>query len=117
MRYRKLDEDGDYTFGNNQADFWINTPEAVGQAVETRLGLPTGEWFLDNTIVTPYDPDVLGAGTGPFYDAALRDVIIGTIGVNGLEQYSSSLDHVTRELTVEATVNTVYGQTPISTVI
>jgi hypothetical protein len=29
MRYRKLDADGDYSFGNGSADFYVNSPEAV----------------------------------------------------------------------------------------
>jgi len=33
MRYRKLDDSGDFSFGHGQADFHHNTPEAVAQAV------------------------------------------------------------------------------------
>ena len=43
MRYRKLDEDGDYSFGRGAADFWVNVPDAPAQAVRTRLALWQGQ--------------------------------------------------------------------------
>jgi hypothetical protein len=63
MRYRTLDANGDYTFGQNGANFLVNSPAAVGQAVLTRVKLMQGEWFLDQTAGTPYDTEILGAGT------------------------------------------------------
>ncbi|MGE4978545.1 hypothetical protein AB8914_22915, partial [Yersinia enterocolitica] len=33
MRYRREDENGDYTFGQGDNTFLINSPEAVAQAV------------------------------------------------------------------------------------
>ena len=47
MKYRKLTENGDYAFGRGGADMHADTPEAVGQAVLTRLRLFAGEWFVD----------------------------------------------------------------------
>ena len=46
MKYRKLTENGDYAFGRGGADMHADTPEAVGQAVLTRLRLFAGEWFV-----------------------------------------------------------------------
>lgn len=62
MRYRKLNTNGDYTFGQAQSNFYVNTPEAVAQAVKTRLLLIQGEWFLDVSEGTPYSAKILGAG-------------------------------------------------------
>jgi hypothetical protein len=56
MRYRKLDANGDYTFGGGSNDFLVNTPETVAQAVMTRLNLLQGEWFLDTTAGMPWSP-------------------------------------------------------------
>ncbi|MGH8786838.1 MAG: hypothetical protein ACREYA_17365 [Cupriavidus necator] len=113
MRYRKLDADGDYVFGGQQADFYKDSPEAVGQAVLTRLRLLRGEWFLDKTEGTPWATEVLGKYTGGTYDAAIRQCILGTQGVLSLDAYSSSLDTENRALSVSATINTIYGTTTV----
>ena len=109
MRYRKLDANGDYTFGHQQADFYRDQPEAVAQAVQTRLGLFTGEWFLDTTDGTPWRTDILGKYTQGAYDAVLKDRILQTDGVKSIDAYASSLDRNARRLTVNATISTIYG--------
>lgn len=113
MRYRRLDANGDYSFGQQQADFFRNVPEAVGQAVLTRLYLFTGEWFLDTTDGTPWRTDVLGKYTRATYDAVIKSRILDTTGVTGIAAYSSIFDENTRKLSVVATIDTVYGQTTV----
>lgn len=113
MRYRKLDADGDYSFGGQQLDYFRDTPQAVAQAVQTRLMLFRGEWFLDTTEGTPWMTEVLGKNTRTTYDAAIRQRILGTPGVTELVAYSSALDTEARHVAIEATINTVYGQTTV----
>lgn len=114
MKYRKLDANGDYTFGHGSADFLRNTPDAVAQAVQTRLNLFTGEWFLDITDGTPWNPSVLGKTSQPAYDGAIRNRILGTPGVQQIDSYTSTFDGNTRRLTVTATITTIYGQTTVT---
>lgn len=114
MKYRKLDANGDYTFGTG-ADFLINSPDAVAQAVGTRLKLWSGEWFVDTTDGMPWNEQVLGkrqAGKNP--DAAIRQRILGTDGVTAISSYESSFNGETRRLSVTATIETIYGTTTIS---
>lgn len=113
MRYRRLDANGDMVFGHQQADFYRDLPEAVAQAVMTRLRLLRGEWFLDTTEGMPWATDVLGKYTAGKYDAAIRQRILGTQGVTELTSYSSSVDTTTRTLSVSATINTLYGSTAV----
>ncbi|MBN3822360.1 hypothetical protein G3O00_01850 [Burkholderia sp. Ac-20384] len=113
MKYRKQDADGDYVFGGGANDFLVNTPEAVAQAVLTRLRLLRGEWFLDTTVGMPWATDVLGKYTSGTYDSAIRQCILGTQGVTEITSYSSSVDPSTRELTVAATITTIYGTTTV----
>lgn len=114
MRYRTLDANGDYTFGVGGSNFLVDSPDAVAQAIQTRLKLITGEWFLDQTAGTPYYTDILGAGTESTRDIAVQTVILETQGVTGIVDYASYLDPSTRQFTVAATVSTQYGQTTIT---
>lgn len=106
---------GDYVFGQGAAQFLVNTPEAVAQAVRTRLALWAGEWFLDLTEGTPYDTQILGTNTQSLYDQAIQDRILGTQGVVSIDEYYSVLD-ATRNLTVNATITTLYGTTTLQQV-
>lgn len=107
MRYRALDLNGDYTFGRGRSEFLENTPEAVAQAVQTRLRLITGEWFLDQEEGTPYPTKILGYNTATTFDQAIQERILGTAGVDRIVSYSSVVEN--RNLTVTATISTIYG--------
>lgn len=107
MRYRRLSKSGDYTFGQGQENFLINSPAAVAQAVKTRLLLLTDEWFVDITDGTDYAGQVLGMHTSGTYDQEIRGRILDTQGVDSIESYSSTRSG--RDLQVAATINTVYG--------
>jgi hypothetical protein len=114
MRVRKLDANGDYSFGNGEADFWINAPEGVAQKVKTRLLLWTGEWFLDKTVGTPWLQKILGYNTAANRDVAIRTVILQTEGVTALSNYSSSVGGGgPRRLVVSGLITTVFSKTPI----
>ncbi len=114
MRYRKLDANGDYTFGHQQQDFLIDSPEAVAQAVYTRLKLATGEWFLNTSLGTPYQEQILGARHQDSYDQAMKERITDTTGVTNLTSYYSNVDPDTYALTVIATIDTIYGTTQVT---
>lgn len=120
MRYRRLSATGDYTFGQGQANFLVDTPACVAQSVLTRLKLWSGEWFLDKTSGTPWLEQVLSANvknTVPLYDRAIQNRVLRTPGVTGIVAYSSNLDTVARSLSVTMTINTRFGAAPVQTVI
>jgi len=114
MRYRKLDAAGDYTLGSGQ-DWLVNSPEAVAQAVRTRLALNLGEWFVDTTDGMPWDTEVLGKRTALTRDAVIKDRILGTPGVTAITEYSSNFDGNTRRFSVTATITTAYGTAQVDT--
>jgi hypothetical protein len=124
MRYRKLRQPpatnvfnlagGDYSFGHGPADFYVDQPEAVAQLVLTRLGLWLGEWFLDTSDGTDWNAKVLGRRTEGTRDAVIQARTLQTPGVKEITSYSSSLDRNTREFSVNALINTIFGQVTIS---
>lgn len=59
MRYRRLDSNGDYTFGNGKYDFLVDI-EAVPQAVQTKLKLFRGEWWEDLSEGLPFFQEIAG---------------------------------------------------------
>jgi hypothetical protein len=114
MRVRRLDINGDYSFGNGEADFWINQPEGVAQKVQTRLLLFLGEWFLDQTVGTPWFQQIIGYNTTANRDVAIRTVILQTNGVVALSNYSSSVGGSgSRNFVVSGLITTVYSKTPV----
>lgn len=117
MRYRALDDEGDFVFGQGSTEFLINTPETVGQAVQTRLKLAQGEWYLDRQEGTPYSTKILGENTFSLYDAAIQQRILDTPGVTSIDAYASVFDGTTRKLTVTATISTIYGVLAVNQVL
>lgn len=117
MRYRQLDGNGDYQLGGTSV-FLVNSPETVAQAVLTRLRLWLGEWFIDTTDGTPWSQEILGKlrqGRNP--DAAIKERILGTPGVQEIVSYDSTFDGASRRLSITATLTTDYGQATISEVL
>lgn len=114
MRYRELDANGDSTIFSGNTQFLINSPAAVAQAVDTVLLLQQGEWFLDDTVGVPYSTKILGTGTQATRDVAIQNAIINTQGVKDIVNYSSQTNPVTRQFSVTATIDSIYGQVDIS---
>ncbi|CCD28609.1 putative bacteriophage protein [Candidatus Glomeribacter gigasporarum BEG34] len=114
MRYRRLDAAGDYAFGRGLSDFEQDTPEAVAQAVKTRLALRFGEWFLDTSDGTPWASRVLGQSAREAVDWTIRERILGTEGVTRINRYVRTFDPNTRALSIQADIDTIYGPTMVN---
>jgi hypothetical protein len=114
MRYRILDQNGDYSFGQGSKDFYINNPAAVAQACLTNLLLFSGEWYLNNNLGVPYFEGILGVHGQAQADATFMAAITAVQGVVSLVNYESTLDPVTRAYSVASgTINTIYGETEL----
>lgn len=105
MRYRQLDQNGDYTVG---LPFLVNSPRCVAQAISTRLKLWRTEWFLDKTAGTPWRQSILGKSVNP--DAFIKQAVLGTQGVTSIVSYSSAPVGRTRALNVSGVVDTLFSQ-------
>jgi hypothetical protein len=111
MKYRKLDENGDYTFGQRD-EFYYDT-EAVAQAVKTRLLLLYGEWWEDTTDGTPLFEEVLGRrfrtdGRPAEVDLVFSERITTTQGVTEITSFDSGINSNTRGYWADITIKTIY---------
>jgi len=115
VRYRRLDDNDDYVFGQSGQDFYSGV-EAVAQAIYTRLKLLYGEWWEDLTDGLPLFQNILGSG-GPqnkkAIDALITERILGTLNVKGITNFTSSFEANTRSYSFQCTVNTAFGQVAI----
>lgn len=109
IRYRKLDLQGDYSFGQGQGNFWINVPDAVGQYVLTRLNLWQSQWFADLTQGVPWETQVLGVRTQATRDLTVQAAISQTPGVQDIADYASAVNPNTRTFAAAAVIDTIYG--------
>lgn len=113
MRYRIRDANGDWTFGQSAANFYVDSPEAVGQAVQTRLQLQEGDWFLDTSDGTPWSTKILGRYTRNTYESVLRARILGTPGVTQITEFYAAYQGATRIASVQVSLDTQYGTSPL----
>lgn len=114
MRYRREDSQGDYTFGQGDDTFLANSPECVALAVKTRFELWKGQWFLDANEGTAYIQSVLGKQRADVYNLAIRDRISSTPGVLSILSFDTVNDGTTRRVSFTASINTIYGQTTVT---
>lgn len=113
MKYRKLDENGDYVFGLNEQGFYSDT-EAVAQAILTKIKLLSGEWWEDVNEGTPMFQQVLGAkmteNSKNAIDLILRDRILSVPNVETITAFQSKIDARTRKYVMECNVSTSFGE-------
>ena len=59
MKYRRFDENGDYSFGHNKNDY-VSGNLAVGYAIKSKILLFYGEWWEDLGIGIPMFQSIIG---------------------------------------------------------
>ena len=115
--YRKLTPSGDYTFGHGMADFYKDA-DAIGQAIKTRLLLLYGEWWEDREGGTPLFEEILRKSMSDSgikaVDLIIKDRILGVDGVSSIKEYIGEVNRRTRNYSIEAVVETIYGEVNIS---
>lgn len=110
MKYRKQSITGDYEFGNNLKDFYIDSPQAVLQAVITRLKLWRNEWFVNLSEGVPYF-QILGKSDERTRNEIVRMTILNTEGVESINEFETNVNPINRKLSISCSIITVYGPT------
>lgn len=116
MIYRKLDETGDYVFGRNQNNY-ISDAAAVNQAVVTRLRQLIYEWWEDLEDGIPVWQKILASRDKQAAEQIIRERIQKTKYVKSILSFEPTWDNEKRALTIQASIDTEFGQIELSEVI
>lgn len=116
MRYRKLDENGDYVFGEGSVDMLVDI-DAVAQAIKTKLLLLLGEWWENVEEGVPYFQSVFTQRSNEngklAVDTVLRERILTTPGVTQIVSYDGEFTD-RHSYSVNFTVLSVYSEINMS---
>lgn len=107
MRYRVLDENGDFTIGNEHA--YIEGADAVRQAVLTRLRLLVYEWWEDIEDGVPYWQKIIASRDVKAAQQIIRERIQQTPGVLSILSFDPEWNNENRTLTIRAAIQSSYG--------
>ena len=107
--FRRPDGNGDMAFGQGLANF-ARDSEACAFNVRSRLLTIIGEWFLDTGAGVPYIDGVFARPvTLPLAEATIKRTILQTLDVATLNEFTMALDHNSRQLAVNCSLTTIYG--------
>ena len=117
MKYRRLDSNHDVMFGQGIGDYVIES-DAVAQAVNTRLLLFEGEWWLNINDGLPMFQQILGkpASQKVLHNTLILERIKGTINLHNVESFESTQDTNNGAYSFQCVVNTAYGTFALSNV-
>lgn len=107
MRYRVLDENGDFTIGNEHA--YIEGADAVRQAVLTRLRLLVYEWWEDIEDGVPYWQKIIASRDVKAAQQIIRERIQQTPGVLSILSFDPEWNNENRTLTIRTAIQSTYG--------
>jgi len=84
--------------------------DAIRQSLTIRLRFYKGEWFLDPAIGVPYFESILVKNPRiPEVQSILRQVILTTPGVTGLERFDFTFDAARRTARLRFTASSTSG--------
>jgi hypothetical protein len=110
MRYRRVDNIGDYTLGAKEN--YVKDKDATVLAVQSKLTLLQGEWWENLEDGTPYFQHILGLSgsdaSKQSVDLLVQDRILAVGQVTSIEEFVSTIEDRTYRLT--CILNTIYGQ-------
>lgn len=115
MKYRALDQNDDYFFGQRRRMF-LTDREAVAQAIKTRLRLLQEEWWEDQSDGLPLFQRIIGTFGGEEnlggVDLLIQERILSTPGVVNIRRFERTFEK--RRYTYTALVETEYGDVELS---
>lgn len=115
MKTRALDALGDWVYGRG-LQAYVTESDALKQNVSTRLKQWKGDCFFSTTSGVDWN-NYLDIGTKALLDLDIKRIILQTSGILRIGNYSSILNHDTRNVSIECKVDTVFGSVTINQVV
>lgn len=114
MIFRALDSNGDWTFGKGISGF-LTGKDALIENLRTITKEWKGECFFALQDGIDWN-NYMDIGTKTLLDADLQRNWLKAFGVIRIDSYTSELNSITRNLTVTASLFTIYGTMTLSEV-
>jgi len=108
MRVRAVDSNHDWTFGLGRQDYKIDE-RAVGQNIKTRLLSFYGDCFFDAGDGIDWF-NLLGYGTQELLLMSIKQTILATENVVGINNVDLDVDERSRSFRVKYDVQTIYSR-------
>lgn len=117
MKYRALDQNGDYVFGNNNQDY-IDGVDAIAQAIRTKILLFYGEWWENIGVGIPMFQSIIGERNPEALKQSVSllvtERVLETPGVLSIENVEITREGRALDMTI--TVNTNDGPVTVGVV-
>lgn len=113
MTIRRVDNDGNDSFGNDRLDFETEPHLEVEQLLRDNLKLMAGEWFLDSSIGLDYTL-ILGQKNRSVASNEIKRVIDLTRNVQDVLDFNVLFDTQKRSFSVNTKVAILYDNNPLT---
>lgn len=115
MIFRALDSNSDWTFGKGKQNY-LRDLDAITLNLITRLNQWKGDCYYSPAEGVDYN-NFLDKGTKVFLDRDIKRVILQSEGILKINSFESVLSSDIRELEIETSINTIYGDTIVQEVL
>ena len=115
MRIRRLKDDGDWAFGKGLSSYNFEDA-AIGEDIQTKLKSFLNDCWFDQEFGVDWFRLLGTKGTRDEIKLTVRSVILRVEGVVRVNEISALFDGVTRSLTIQYNVDTIYSQGYANTV-
>ena len=109
MSVSRLDENGDWTFGQGLAGY-ISGSDEIKQSVVTRIQSFQNDWFLDTGAYIDWFNLLSNRNTEETTRAQLTKTVLDTVGVNTIDVLNFVIDRENRTANIQLTYTDIYGQ-------
>ncbi|HQM83868.1 MAG TPA: hypothetical protein PLD55_04210 [bacterium] len=105
----KTDDNGNILVDENGNFIDLTALESIAQNIRSRLRTKKGEWFLDTEIGLDWKNGFEKGGENTLL-YSVKAVILGTIGVINIANFSHQTNKSLRQIKISAKINTVEGE-------